>query len=145
MKDSRIGSWGVLALIAILGLKTLSVGELVQKDGIYLYLALIPVYGRLSMFAGSRLMPYGRGEEGLGYGLYGDERHLDWLAAFSAAALLSLVLGWPDFLIVNACFLVALSAMIGWYRRSIGAVTGDMLGAMGEVVETFLLLSLAAL
>ena len=52
---------------------------------------------------------------------------------------LSIVIGWKA-VIVNVCFVMITIAIIGFYKKRIGGVTGDMLGATTEILESFLFL-----
>ena len=54
--------------------------------------------------------------------------------------LLSLFLGWRG-LLLNLVFALGTSGLIYLYRRKLGGITGDLLGAMTEVLETVLFLA----
>lgn len=45
---------------------------------------------------------------------------------------------------LNLMFAAVLAAILGYYRNRMGCITGDMLGAMTEVVEAALFLAVAA-
>ncbi|MCK7510838.1 MAG: adenosylcobinamide-GDP ribazoletransferase [Desulfobacterales bacterium] len=59
--------------------------------------------------------------------------------ALGATALLSLALG-PQAIALNAAFALITAGLIAFYRRQLGCVTGDMLGAMIEATEAGLFL-----
>lgn len=143
MKDSRIGTWGVLALVSVLGLKTLALCRLLSQ-GKPLPMILIPAYGRVAMLAGIWLLPYGRGDEGIGAGLFQRRGRRSWIPGLVLLGLCSAVMDWPSPLVVNGTFVVSVALLVAWYRSRVGCVTGDMLGALGEVTETCLLIALAA-
>jgi adenosylcobinamide-GDP ribazoletransferase len=139
MKDSRIGTWGVLGLVSVLGLKTLALHEPLTGHR-FMLLLLVPGYGRLAMLIGMSLLPYGRSEEGIAYLLYKGEKKRAWLpGALLMAAGSILMGGWTGFLILNAAFLLTLCFLLLYYRNRLGCITGDMIGALGEVTETVLL------
>ena len=142
MKDSRIGSWGVLALIAILAMKTLALAELGTNRSLILVLA--PIFGRTAMLMGIGLLPYGRGKEGLGYTLFGEDGRFIWKPCLFILILIALLLGWPQCVVAVPAFGLLTASLLFWYNADMGCVTGDMLGAMGEIVETGLLVALAA-
>ncbi|MBF0476467.1 MAG: adenosylcobinamide-GDP ribazoletransferase [Deltaproteobacteria bacterium] len=142
MKDSRIGVWGVLALIFVLGLKTLALAQ-VMVGPRYLILILVPAYGRLAMLAGIGVLPYGRGEEGLAHSIFGDSERIPFSPGGLGVLAGSLVLGWPGALFINVTFFATLIFILFWYRHRLGAITGDMLGALGEIIEAVLLVALA--
>jgi adenosylcobinamide-GDP ribazoletransferase len=143
MRDSRTGTWGVLAVCAALGLRGLALWE-TAGEARWAVLILVPAYGRLAMIIGMRLLPYGRGEGGLGHGLFdpADRFHWIWWAGILGGC--SLLTGWPEFALLNVAFGAALGATMVLYASRMGCVTGDMLGALGEVTETAMLVVLAA-
>jgi adenosylcobinamide-GDP ribazoletransferase len=140
MRDSRTGVWGVLALVAVLGLKA---GALETLDGGWpraACLIFIPAYARTGMLFLMARLPYGRGRDGLAAGMFSFSRSLA-LKTGGAVFLLSLFfVPWPC--LVLSCAL-AVSVMGVWYFRALGCVTGDMLGAAVELSETLMLLALA--
>ncbi|MGQ9653797.1 MAG: adenosylcobinamide-GDP ribazoletransferase [Thermodesulfobacteriota bacterium] len=142
MKDSRIGTWGVLAVVAVLGLKfqALSEGPLGQRA---LTLALVPAYGRLAMALGVELLPYGRGTEGMAHGLFSGKGWRQCTIPVLLVGGSSTLLGWRDALLVNAFFVLATACVLCFYHRRMRCITGDMLGALGEVTECALLVALA--
>ncbi len=142
MKDSRIGTWGVLALLAVLGLKTLAILDLPQQVR-FLCLVLVPAYGRLSMLVGLRLLPYGRGQEGIAHELLSGSGGIHWIWWTGILLAASLALGWPEVLILNMAFGVMLLGCLCLYSSRMGCITGDMAGALGEITETGILIALA--
>jgi adenosylcobinamide-GDP ribazoletransferase len=59
---------------------------------------------------------------------------------------LSLLTGWRAILL-NAGFVVIITAILLYYKRRVGCITGDMLGAMAEITEAglFLLVSIGGI
>jgi len=109
----------------------------------FLLLVLVPAYARGAMLFGIRFLPYGRPEGGTGYDLFGDPLKTRDFWGVIAVVLLSLFLGWPATRL-NLVFIVTTAAVIGYYRKRMGCITGDMLGAMTEVLEAVLFLSVSA-
>lgn len=142
MRDSRIGTWGVLALFSVLGLKTLALMDL-PEQGRFPALVLVPAYGRLSMLVGLRLLPYGRGQEGIAHELIGGPGGLHWIWWGGILLVSSVVLGWPGILLLNLGFGMLLLGWLCLYSSRTGCITGDMAGALGEITETGILLALA--
>lgn len=142
MKDSRIGTWGVLALFAVMGLKTLAIWDL-PGQGRLPILLLVPAYGRLSMLVGLRLLPYGRGEEGIAHELVAGSGGVHWIWWTGILLAGSLALGWPGALLLNLAFGATLLGCLSLYSSRMGCITGDMAGAMGEITETVILVALA--
>ena len=141
MKDSRIGAMGMIVVGSVLALKWACLSGLGTHR--HLIIILVPAYARSAMiFAISRLS-YGRPDGGTGHGLF--ERSLkgaDYLGAAIPVGL-SFFLGWQG-LALNLAFVATTMGMIGFYRKKMGCVTGDMLGAMTEILEAALLLTAVA-
>ena len=137
MKDSRIGAMGVVALISALALKGAGISGL--NDHRSLLLILVPAYARGGILFAMRCLEYGRPGGGTGLPFFTRKlagRHL-W--ALAATMLLSLGLG-PMALRLNAGFVLLTAGIIAYYKRRLGCVTGDMLGAMTEATEAGLFL-----
>jgi adenosylcobinamide-GDP ribazoletransferase len=90
-----------------------------------------------------RFLEYGRPEGGTGHPLFSAPLPaasfagmlLPVAASFFAGALA---------IRLNLAFVLFTAAVILFYRRRIGCITGDMLGALVEATEVFLFLVLAA-
>jgi adenosylcobinamide-GDP ribazoletransferase len=142
MKDSRIGIMGVAAVVCVLGVKWAGIREL--DWGRTWSLILVPGYARAGMLFGMRFLPYGRAEQGLGTEFFRRRPGLRAFWGLALLAVLSAVLGWRG-LVLNAGFLAVTALILLYYRRRLGCITGDTLGAMTECTEAALFLLLAAL
>jgi len=144
MKDSRIGVMGLTAIICALLLKYAGIMGLTSDRS--LLLVIIPAYARAGMVFGIRYLDYGRSEEGIGYGFFGESLKPSAFTGCLLPVVFSLFLGWKA-VWVNVCFLALVAGILGYYKKRIGCITGDMLGAMTETVESllFLLLSIGGL
>jgi adenosylcobinamide-GDP ribazoletransferase len=151
MKDSRIGSYGAVGLLLVLGLKAAALHALALRD-LHVALLALPLVHALSRAVpvALLLLPYA-----------GDAEHakakpmaqqvsagtlavaLGWCAAALAAALL---LGWRE----RDVFVMVLAAAIAtvliarWLRGRLGGWTGDTLGAAQQGAEVAAYLALAA-
>ncbi len=140
MKDSRVGAFGVISLILILLLKYslfLSLGRPGSGDRVLL---LYPVISRGAMVLLAYLSPYARPEGGLGQAMtLGVSRQVLAGASLSTAALAGLILGATG---LGLCAVAAGLVWLGslYFQRSLGGVTGDILGATNEVVEVLVLI-----
>ena len=137
MKDSRIGVMGLLAIVCTLAVKWGGIMHL--NDHRTLLLVLIPAFARSGMIFGIRFLEYGRPGGGTGYDLFGEP--LKW-SAFQwilFPIILSIFLGWKGFWL-NLIFAVLTITIIFYYKKRMGCITGDMLGAMTEVTESLLFL-----
>ncbi len=135
MRDSRLGTFGVLALVLALGAK---LGLVATLPGV----ALVAGHGvgRFWMMALSTALPYAR-EEGMA-GLVARPGAVEWGVGI-AVALPALALLGPragGALVLSA----AVAAGVGWYaRRRLGGYTGDVLGATMVLTELAVLLAAA--
>lgn len=145
MRDSQIGSFGAIAIVLFLALEIIAlarIGEMgLGRSVAALWLA--PGLARWAMAAVSWRIEYLRAE-GAGAALLrgGGGRNLvlaSVIAATAAIPVLSLRV------LVAYAVAIALAAMLrAAYRRWLGGVTGDLIGAAGELVEVAVLLVMAA-
>ena len=137
MKDSRIGVMGLMAIVCTLAVKW--GGIMHMSNHRMLLLVLIPAFARSGMIFGIRFLKYGRPEGGTGYDVFGEP--LKW-SAFQWMLIpitLSIFLGWKG-IWLNLIFAVLTITIIFYYKKRMGCITGDMLGAMTEIIESLLFL-----
>ncbi|MEM1238157.1 MAG: adenosylcobinamide-GDP ribazoletransferase [Pseudomonadota bacterium] len=140
MKDSRIGTYGVLALASALLLHWLVVSALLDDGHIWALVAM-PAASRAVMPAVMRL-PHAR-RNGVSVAVGRPPVETAALAALIGIAFI-VPLGW-DALIIIALLAVSAAAMGALALRKIGGQTGDILGATQQVTQlvgwlTFLML-----
>jgi adenosylcobinamide-GDP ribazoletransferase len=141
MKDSRIGAMGLMAIFCCLLIKWAGLLSLDARQRT-LILILVPAYARSGMLFGMRALPYGR-TKGTGIAFFQntlEPMDFKWMVL---PILLSVFLGWRG-IWLNLMFAAVLAAILGYYRSRMGCITGDMLGAMTEVMESALFLTVAA-
>lgn len=141
MKDSRIGVMGLLAIVCGLTIKWGGIASLADHRS--LLLIIIPAYARGSMLFGIRFLDYGRSSEGIGHSLFATALRPSAFLGLLVPVIFSIFLGWKG-LCLNGFFVIMTAAIIIYYKKRIGCITGDMLGAMTEITESmlFLLVSL---
>ncbi|MFB5674438.1 adenosylcobinamide-GDP ribazoletransferase [Paenibacillus terreus] len=155
MKDSRVGAMGVIACVLLLLLKV-SLIYTVMDEGLWSTVLLLPlIWSRWFMVAALTGWPKARQGEGLAgqfHTLKGREVRLAALLAALLTVLLALLN--PDVLMSSfmAAFLVipVLSWIIGKWTaqrisRRLGGLTGDVYGALNELLEALLLLAVVLL
>jgi adenosylcobinamide-GDP ribazoletransferase len=144
MKDTRLGSFGVAAIAAVMLVKFAALASLA---GPHLWAALVaaPALARALSGILAGLLPPARPGEGLGASIaQGRELWPDLAAGASALAIAVLAAGKAGAAAALAVLLLGL--LLGlWYRRRIGGVTGDTLGAAIEAGELTALMTLVAL
>jgi adenosylcobinamide-GDP ribazoletransferase len=153
MKDSRIGSYGALALILMLGLKAAALLALLEQDG---WLALA---GWIWAHAASRAAPVWL-IHSLPYA--GDAEHakakplatriggagllvaLAWVL-LASLGLLAVDMSWLPSLCLAALGVASATLLMqGWLDKRLGGFTGDNLGATQQLAELAALLGFAA-
>lgn len=143
MKDSRIGVFGALALLSILLVKVRSL-DLLGDEGRNAALLIGPMYGRWACVAMAYGAPPAR-EEGLGaIFIRGVQFRALVLASFFALVVGCFLIGRQNVVLFGALFALSLS-VTRFCTRRLGGVTGDTLGAVGELVETTAFCLLVAL
>lgn len=143
MKDSRVGTFGVLAIVTILGLKWLALSRLISHHAT-IWILPAAVGSRTIMASLAVLLPYARKEGGCGAPFVKGARSIHLWITWILAILCHLPLGplVPIMLFITLTSLVVLRWI---YSRRIGGITGDLLGAASEITETAILFVSAAL
>jgi adenosylcobinamide-GDP ribazoletransferase len=141
MKDSRIGAMGMIAVVFCLAIKW--VGLIGLEEHRLLVVLIIPAYARAAVLFGIQRLPYGRPDGGTGHSFFQTPLTRKAYWGVIGLILLSMLLGWKA-VFVNLVFFITVFGMIAYYRRKIGCITGDMLGAMIEITEAALLLTASA-
>jgi adenosylcobinamide-GDP ribazoletransferase len=142
MADGRIGTYGVLALVLDVAARATSLSLLADLSRIRVLL-LAPVLGRFACVvaaAGARAAK----PEGLGAAFVASLEARDVGVAAGTALVLAVVLcGLPGLVAAGVAAAVARAVRAVGERR-FGGVTGDVLGAAGELAEVVALGLLAS-
>jgi len=156
MKDSRLGTYGALGLLFVLGSKACAVWTLAAESVALAAVALVFAHGvsRAGAIAVLASLPYG-GDPGHAKALPMTRRGgaplaaaaCAWTAAFAVAAGLSMPdhLGHARIALALGCAAAAVLGCAAWLRSRLGGYTGDTLGAVQQLGELTMYLSLAAL
>ncbi len=146
MKDSRTGMMGLVAVVTILALKVAGIYALKSQfdlNYVLLMLLIIPAYSRAAMIFGIRFMAYGRKGTGTGLDLFEKKLSSKEFLFFLIPVVLSLFLGYRG-LVLNVVFILTLVLVLWFYQKKLNCITGDMLGALNEIMEAVLLLGCSA-
>jgi len=141
LRDSRIGSFGTAAIFFALTLEILALATIA---GTRRYQALYAAVGlaRWAMVAVAAGLDYLRAE-GAGSVLLGSDgsRNLA-IASVVAAGAIAPIFSWR---IAGAAIatIVIVAVMRWFYRRWLGGVTGDLVGACGQIVEVAVLIAMS--
>lgn len=144
MKDSRIGMMALVAVVCVLALKAAGIYSVKMSGPSFLTFLVIPSLARGSMLPGIRFLPYGRKNTGTGLDLFEKPLEAKNFCFLLIPVAMSLFLGYKG-LVLIAGFAMATAGILMFYKAKLGCITGDMLGAMTEIVETVLFLVAGAL
>ncbi|MCK4711718.1 MAG: adenosylcobinamide-GDP ribazoletransferase [Marinosulfonomonas sp.] len=141
MKDSQIGTYGVIALVLSLLLRWTALTALINAGLLFPALIAVAALSRAPMVVMMATMPQAR-EGGLSASVGRADMGTTWAAVGIAISVAIALLGWSGtaavFAVAIASVAVALIAL-----RKIKGQTGDILGATQQVSEITALLVLA--
>jgi adenosylcobinamide-GDP ribazoletransferase len=141
MRDSRTGSYGVIALLLSLGLRGTAIALLADSGAVVTALIIAGALGRGAIIALLLLLDPARSD---GLAAQGGRPHPQAATAGLAFALLTTIVLAP----AGAAFAALVAAGIGGglvyavARRQLGGHTGDVLGAGAQVAECLVLTAL---
>jgi len=146
MRDSRIGSYGVLALVFSVGIRVAALSAFLRPDIAAAVLMTAAVLSRATLPALMNALPPAR-DDGLGHGAG---------RPTSATAMVALVLGGAVALFVlqphlmttvgvTVAAIASTLAVGALARHQIGGQTGDVIGAAQQVSETAILVTAAVM
>lgn len=143
MRDSRLGSYGALALVLVVLGRVAALTSL----GAQAPLALVGGHAlaRLASLPLIRWLPYARaGEGGSGTPFPAGVGTAGLAAAAVFTALLTLLLWGAGAIAAWLAAAAVLGLAAAWFRRRLGGITGDTLGAAIQLVELTAYLALLA-
>jgi adenosylcobinamide-GDP ribazoletransferase len=141
MKDSRVGSYGVLALILVTLARWSALAALLSAGGVWALVA-VGALSRAPMALVMAALPNAR-DRGLSHATGRPSWRVAMVGAALALAIACLFAGWA-----TLPMLVAGGLAVAWLARMaqarIGGQTGDILGATQQLAEAVALATLAA-
>ena len=139
MRDSRIGTYGALALIFLILGKYVTLTEL-HSENVWRWLIVAHAASRWTVLPLCRWLPYAR-PEGQGK-LVAKQITATALLIGSLTFLLTLLLfPWRTALIAVAVTIAVTFLSSLYYKRRLGGITGDCLGATNQLTELLLYLT----
>jgi adenosylcobinamide-GDP ribazoletransferase len=138
MKDSRLGAFGAVSLVLVLLLKFSFLLALFDQGG-ERALVLFPLISRWGQVLLAALAPYARPGGGLGQALTEGATPRLVVAATISALLLSLLAGGLTGLLSLVLGGLAVWGLSRYFKRRLGGITGDVYGAVNEILETLVL------
>jgi adenosylcobinamide-GDP ribazoletransferase len=143
MKDSRIGAYGVLALILVIGLKWLALATLIEHGALWAAVLVPAMLSRAAMTWVMATLPFAR-EDGLARHVGQPSKSTGGVAIILAAGGAIALSGLAGVAVILTAGVVAL-ALSRLARAKIGGQTGDVLGATQQLTALAALLALVTL
>lgn len=137
MRDSNVGAMGVMGIVSVFFLKISAVGSLDQTL-LLANLVLMPLSGRISMLLMMAILPYVRGKDGIGTNFMGADISNVRMAAASGMLWFVLCLFFfpAQSVLLAIGSILMMVVLFSWYcHKKIGGFTGDTLGAVCELTE----------
>ncbi len=138
MKDSRLGAFGGISLVLVLLLKFAFL-QAVLSLALLPGLVLFPLISRWGLVLLAGLAPYARPGGGLGQAVTAGATRPLIAGATAATLVVSFVVGRFSGLIILGVAGLAVWGLSRFFRRTLGGVTGDVYGAVCEILETLVL------
>jgi len=141
MKDSHIGVWGTLSIVFLVLFKWELLMILPNKASTFLFALSTSRWSHVVL---CYLLPYAREENGLGKAVAGMVRKKEMMLSTLFTIGISFLLGIKGILVLLMCWgLIYLLSR--FYKRKIDGITGDVIGATGELTEVFVYVIIIAL
>ncbi len=136
MKDSLIGSFGMLSILIYVLLTTLCLGS--ADTSLYLVLIAMPTLGRLNLVISICEYPYAR-PYGMGKSFAAYRSR--WAVEVAAVTALLPALYFGFVYLILAGFAILLGLYLNrWVVSKIGGTTGDTYGFVNQITEAFIAL-----
>jgi adenosylcobinamide-GDP ribazoletransferase len=140
LRDSRVGSFGAIALFFVLTLKIIALSA-IGGGGRYPAIWFAPAIARWAMVGVAFRMNYLRAAGAGSAILNGAPARNLVLASATIAAAIVITMSLKA-LVVWIAAAVAVTLIRAFYARWLDGVTGDLIGAVGEVIEALVLIAM---
>lgn len=144
MRDSRIGTFGALAVGLVVAVKAAATEALLGTQLAMPALVLAPMLARWTSVPASLWLPYARSEGGMGSALTELVGARELVGATAIAGVVVVFLDARLGVVAWTAAAVSASVVFAMARARTGGVTGDVLGAGVEIAEAGALLVVSA-
>jgi len=135
MKDPRAGNFAVVGIVVVLLLKFAAFSILARRGEPWSAAAPL-IVSRMMMAVAMGVLPYARPQGGLGAAYFREIRPVHTVLAVLIGSALLATLPPPAALCAVGAGVVATLLVVRIARTKIGGLTGDVVGALGELAET---------
>lgn len=137
MKDSRVGSFGVIALVCLMMLNWTAMRD-IKLVLIMTAVFIMPIIGRMAMVMVIAFFPYAR-QEGMGK-VFSDMADTETVIIAGITTIL-FVVPWGQAAVAALFIGLGFAWLLGhWLTKKLGGLTGDTYGAIETLTETVVLL-----
>ena len=134
MKDPRIGSFGVIALISVISLKIAAITRLAGA-GNYAFIVVPFIISRIMQVHLIVTLPYARAEGGTGVRFVDGATMYHFIVAYMVGLMLCHAAGGIISVLIGIAACLCCSILASWMRRMFGGITGDLIGMGSELFE----------
>jgi adenosylcobinamide-GDP ribazoletransferase len=145
MRDPRLGTFGVTAIVLDLFLKVGAIAVLLEQGEAFAAVVAAGAISRAASIPLAAALPYPRAEGGPGGVLAGRVRPVSATVTVLAAVGVAVLVGGSTGAIAAGAAAVAVVVLAVVYRHWLGGATGDSLGTATELTETVALVVAAGL
>ncbi len=142
MRDSHIGAMGVIGLVFLILAKYAALLTL-PREAMLQALLLMPLIGRTAIVMSMAVLPYARKGEGLGLLFYSSSSRLVAILGLLSAVIVVAFVSSGSVLLIFVAVLLTVAGFSWWCFVKLGGATGDTLGAVCELGELSVAVSLS--
>lgn len=139
MRDSRIGTFGLLAIVLVLFLDFWLLRDVVNKGFIYAVI-MFPMSGRIGSILSSSISSYARKGEGLGKSFIEYCGAREFITGIVFYIIPCILIGGTTGGIIAAITIASAISTTVYFTNKLGGATGDVLGAVCELNQLSFLL-----
>ncbi len=136
MKDSNNGAFGVVALVLLLLAKWIVLTQLLNLGLASVGIFTAYISSRFALVYFSAMLPYARAEGGTGGPIINGANGKHIAVAIGETIVLLFVVGNISALVIFSLLFLVMLLWKRWCEKYFNGITGDLLGAGSEIIET---------